>query len=357
MSGSGRRFRDRALVALFALVVLVGTLAARRADAQMDAGLDTLVAHAAEGDAVSREEARRTLAAMGDAALPALLEAAKLGASDDLRAWAATELEVRGKRIPSDAVQTADPTLLAGVLRAFGKTRDPDALGVVLAFVDAENPDVREAARGALEEYGDIALAPLREAYTHATNRPPDAELSAERLRSELFAAHDRARLSDVYALLEDGLARADAGDLGAAKAAFDAVLAREPLLDRRSEMAAGYALWAKQQTDAPREERVAALREALRLARDESMRSMIESALLADEGEMLLARGIADRALFERALTLDPSNEEARAGLARIDDVTTSREQRARRIAVAGVLATLGLAGALAYARRRRRA
>lgn len=65
-----------------------------------------------------------------------------------------------------------------------------------------------------------------------------------------LFAAYDRARLEEVYSLLDAGLAKEKEGKRDDAIAAFDKVLARQPMIDRRAEMVPAYAARAGKSAD-----------------------------------------------------------------------------------------------------------
>src|SRR6185295_1067395 len=85
------------------------------------------------------------------------------------------------------------------------------------------------------------ALWQLREAYENLIGKKPSEDWGWERVARELFAAYDRARLSEVYALMDTGLAAERAGKFEDMAQAFDRVLARAPLFERRAEMVHGY--------------------------------------------------------------------------------------------------------------------
>src|SRR5690606_34804257 len=86
------------------------------------------------------------LEAMGERSLAALLEARRHPAQK-IAQWAERQLDLRGKAIASEALQTDDPEALADILRAFGRIRDPDAARVIISFAQSERAQLRGAAR------------------------------------------------------------------------------------------------------------------------------------------------------------------------------------------------------------------
>jgi tetratricopeptide (TPR) repeat protein len=109
----------------------------------------------------------------------------------------------------------------------------------------------------------------------------------------ELFGAYDKARLDDVYALLESGLKKQQDGKIDEAIQDFDKVLARQPMLDRRAEMASAYVIQAQSLEDKDRPASLAAYQKASRLDPDGPRAKQIEGAIDYLEGEELLARGV----------------------------------------------------------------
>ena len=236
---------------------------------------------------------------------------------------------------------TTSNQVLADVLRAFGSSHVLDAAPVVLSFVNSDRAQVRVAARDAIGAYGKDALWKLREAYSNLLAKPAPEDWSAERLARELFAAYDRSRLEDVYALLASGLQKQQKGDVDGAIADFDRVLARQPQLDRRAEMASGYVLYAQSKEDTDRVASLAAYRKAARLDPDGPRSKQIEGAIAYLEGEELLARGVVDTTPFERALAADPGNAKAQAELDRLEqDGRSNGKQLERWSLVFGVVA-----------------
>lgn len=314
-----------------------------------------LVVASDDHQGVLRNEAGRLVRKLGEKAVAALWLAKMTSSSPAVRKWAAHELEAAGRRTAADAVQTRSNEVLSDVLRAFGATHDMDALSVVLSFVDSDRVAVRAAARQALAAYDKDALWKLREAYSNLTAHPAPDDWDAKRLGTELFGAYDRARLEDVYALLDAGLAKQKDGKVAEAVLDFDKVLARAPMLDRRGEMAAGYALYAKSVEDSDRTAAIAAYRKAARLDPDGPGKGRIEGAIAALEGEELLSRGVVDETPFERALAADPANERARAELDRLAEGASARKERLRRWWVLGALVAASVALVVLFGGRRR--
>jgi hypothetical protein len=299
-----------------------------------------------------RQEVLRLLRALGDRAVPALIETRKAPA---LRYWAYGELEAMGKRIPADAVQTEDNQVLADVLHAYASLADPDALPVVLSFVNSDRVLVRNAAREAIATYRDDAGPKLRESYANLTGKPPKETWTTSDLARELFAAYDRYRLQEVYELLEDGLAKHKAGDIAGAVAAFDKVLARQPMLDRRGEMVPAYVAHAQGLEDEEPSLARAAYQRAAWLAPDGPRAAQVHAGLAYLDGVQLRQRGIDDPEPFRRALSLDPGHAKARGELDRLDAKQAEGDERVRGLFAASVVIVLSVVGLILFVARRR--
>jgi tetratricopeptide (TPR) repeat protein len=297
------------------------------------------------------------LKAMGDPAMPALIEAKK-DPSFELRRWSTAQLEAMGKRLPGDAVQTKDNDVLADVLHAYGAVHDLDAVPVILSFVSSDRVQVRTAAREATIAFGQDAVWKLREAYANVAGKPAQEGWTAEQTAKELFAAHDKLRLQEVYGLLDEGLAKQKDGHLDEAIADFDRVLARQPELDRRVEMAPAYVAWAQKTEDADPVAARAAFEKAQRLAPDSAREKTIEAELAYLDGVALDKSGVVDEAPYKRALELDPANTKARAKLDAIDQASEDRTTRLRAIGGGAAVVLLGMIAAILFGRfpRRRR-
>ena len=305
------------------------------------------------GGAFKPEVAKR-LKALGDKAIPGLILSRK-EPSSELRHWAAGQLEGMGKRVPGDAVQTKDNQVLAETLRAFATVHDMDALPVILSFVSSDRIQVRAAAREAIGGFGQDAVWKLREAYSNVVGKPAPETWTAAQTAKELFSAYDKLRLQEVYGLLDEGLAKEKAGDLDAAVAAFDKVLARQPMLDRRGEMVGAYVAYATKLEDTDPPKAIAMFRKALRLKPDTARGPQIEAEIAYLEGKELQGRGVADPEPFKRALTLDPTHEKARAEIARLEANADERDSRFRSFAAAAAVVIVALAGILLFGGRGR--
>ena len=164
-----------------------------------------LVLASADAGGGFKAELTRIVMQLGERAVAALVEGRK---DPDVRVWAGNMLDALGKRLPGDAVQTKDNQVLSDVLRAYGIVKDLDAIPVILSFVNSDRAQVRSAAREALAAYGQDAIWKLRESYAALTGKPANEGWTARELAKELFDAYDKFRLQEVYALLDDGLAK-----------------------------------------------------------------------------------------------------------------------------------------------------
>jgi hypothetical protein len=292
---------------------------------------------------------QNSLARLGDKAVPALIEASRHPA-EKISKWAVRQLDMLGKGIPSEAVQTQDQAVLADVLRAYGRTRNPDSVRIVVSFANSERAQVRDASRQAVALMGEVASWQLRDTYENVVGKKPPRDWAWERTARELFAEFDRLRVARVGKLFEAGQAARAKGDLAAMRENFDQLLAYDPNFEQRAELAQGYVAFAQATQDKSRADAIAALRRAERL--DPSLKGTA-SLRLTLEAEALEERGIADSTLLERALETDAQNARAKAALARFERGEPKRSENARVIAAAAILAGAGLAIALILLRR----
>ncbi|HEY4122079.1 MAG TPA: hypothetical protein VGM56_29635 [Byssovorax sp.] len=290
-----------------------------------------------------RVDLQRQVAKLKDKAVPALLEARQHDAKI-IQRWAAKELDALGRAIPGETVASNDTQILADVLRAYGRTRDVDAVRVVLSFCNSERAQLRDASREAIAAIGEPGLWQLRDQYLGLTGQKPPKDWGWDRIARELFAVYDRARLVEVEKLMDDGVAAAKAGKLPEAVDAFDKVLARAPLFDRRKEMVPTYLARAGELDADKRADAIAMLRKALRLDPKGPLSRKIESAIDAMEGAASIDEGKPDRALLERAVDLDPANDRARQALASLEERAVARPSRSKQYAAAAGLGLLAL-------------
>lgn len=286
---------------------------------------------------------------LGEKAVPALIEAERHPA-EKIGKWAVRQLDMLGKGIPSEAVQTENQAVLSDVLRAYGRTRNLDAVRIVVSFANSERAQIREAARQAVALMGEAATWQLRDTYENVVGKRPPRDWSWERTARELFGEFDRIRSAQVSKLFEQGRAARARGDLDVMRRSFDELLAHDPDFDEKAELAAGYLAFAEAQLDASREAALIALRRAERL---EPQSKTATSLRLTLEAEALEEQGIADSTLLERALEADPQNARAQAVLQRLERGEPKRSERARLVAAGSILGAAALAIAFILLRR----
>ncbi|MFZ5892265.1 MAG: hypothetical protein ACOY0T_14500 [Myxococcota bacterium] len=296
---------------------------------------------------------QRELTRLGDKAVPALLEARRHPAEKIAR-WASRQLDMLGRAVPGEAVRVTDPQVLADVLRAYGRTRDPDATRIVVSFANSERGVVREAARQSIALFGEVAMWQLKDTYETIVGKKPPRDWSWERTARELFAEFDRARSAIVAEAYAQGRTARAKGDYEAMRKAFDEVMARDPRFEPRREIVAGYLEYAERAfDDHPAEAEVALLR-AARLTDAGPDGNNIESQLLTLRAIESVRNNVADVTLLERALDLNRNNKRAETLLSELRHGKPKRsDERARQIA-AGTIALLSLAGIVALLRRR---
>lgn len=301
-----------------------------------------------------RIDLERQLVALKDRAVPALIEARKHDAPVVAR-WAERLLDRMGRAIPGEAVASNDAAVLADVMRAFGRTRDVDAARVVLTFANAERRELREAARAAIGAIGEPGKWQLREVYLGLTGDKPPREWSWDRIAQEIFRIYDQRRLAEVYRLMDEGLAATKGGDLAAATQAFDRILARDPLFERRKDMVPAYVGRAKEVEATDLDAALELLRKALRLDASNPEGPKLESEIAYLEAKQLIDRGAPDRFLLERALELDPDNTRAAEALAGLEQRTMPRKESTRRYFYAGGVLFLAALAMIFLVRRRK--
>jgi hypothetical protein len=302
-----------------------------------------------------RVDVQLQLEKLDEYGVAALIEARRHPAEKIAR-WAERQLDTQGKAIASEAIRTDDPEQLADILRAFGRTRDPDAARIIISLANSERAQVREAARQAVVMLGDVAIWQLRDAYENVVGERPPRDWSWERTARELFGRFDRLRLARVFAIFEQGLkARAD-GNLEQMLRAFSQVLARSPRFERASEMAPGLFEYAGQADATHRADAIDALRRAVRINADKSVDAAMNSLLLTLLAEERAAGGVADQTLLRRALEVDPSNRRAKSLLSDLERPDAEGEVRWARYGAAGIVSAAALAAILVILLRRKR-
>jgi tetratricopeptide (TPR) repeat protein len=342
-----RPYRDLvAVVAMSRMLRQIGTTPAAR----------ELVSIYARFGEFLRVDTQLELEQLGERSVAALVEAERHPAPK-IAQWAARQLDALGKGIPSETVQTNDPEVLADVLRAHGRARNPEAARLVISFVSSERAQIRDAARQAVVLMGEVANWQLRDTYENIVGKKPPREWSWDRTARELFSEFDRLRLAPVYELFDQGVAAQRAGKMDEMARAWDQVLAQSPTFERGTEMAAGYHAYAQAHLD-DKDPNLAlkALERVDRLASDsDPLKRSAESLRLTLEAQRLFARHIADQTLLRRALDLDARNARAKHLLERITRGDADTEHRRYRYVAAGAILALSLGGLVFILLRRR--
>jgi tetratricopeptide (TPR) repeat protein len=299
--------------------------------------------YAAFGD-VLRVDVERQMKVLGERAVATLIELRRSEAKP-IRSWAAKMLDTLGKTVPGEAVQTADNQVLADVLYAYGRTKDTDAARVIVSFANSDRNQVREAAREAVTMLADSGIWQLRESYENLIGKKPPEEWGWEKVAGELFAAYDRSRLSEVHALMDEGVALQKSGKLEAMASAFDRVLARAPRFERRRDMVSGYIDFARSIEQSDRTRAMATLRRAVRIDPTGPRAREAESEVSYLEGVELASRGLVDETAYRRAVELDPNNRAAKDALYRLGVTSEGRSGGFLRYAMAALLALAAIA------------
>ena len=301
-----------------------------------------------------RVDTQLELEDLGDRAVPALIETRRHPA-EKIAKWSARELDTLGKAIPSETVQTSDLQVLADVLRAYGRVRDPDAARIVVSFANSERAQIREASRQAIAMFGEVGAWQLRDTYEDVVGKKPPRDWNWERTARELFAEFDRLRSAEVSKLYDTGVAAHEHGDLEAMRKAFDQVLTRSPDYPKRPELAAAYLEYAQKNLAKSGPDVLSALRRAERLGKGGDIEKTAISLRLTLEAEALASTGIADRTLLGRALEADPTNSRAQSELSRFQHGEIKADDSSRYLA-AGAIGFVALGG-IAFVLLRREA
>ncbi|MDI3289983.1 hypothetical protein [Polyangium sp. 15x6] len=304
-----------------------------------------------------RVDLQRQIAKLRDRAVPALIEGRQHDAKIVQR-FASKQLDLLGRAIPGEAVGVTDPQALADILRAYGRTRDVDAVRVILSFSNSDRIQLREAAREAIAAIGEPGIWQLRDAYLNQTGNKAPREFTWDRIARELFGMYDRARLAEVYKLMDEGAAHATASRWVEATSAFDKVLARSPVFERRKEMAPAYVAHAKTLEEKEPAAALEMLRKALRLDPKGEGARKVEAEIAYLEGVTLIARGTPDKFPLTKAIELDPSNERAKRALASLEQerIEPQKSSLHRYVAAGGVgiVALIAMIAMIFLARRK---
>lgn len=301
-----------------------------------------------------RVDLQRQIGKLRDRAVPALIEGRQHDAKIVQR-FASKQLDLLGRAIPGEAVGVTDPQVLADILRAYGRTRDVDAVRVILSFSNSDRIQLREAAREAIAAIGEPGIWQLRDAYLNQTGNKAPREFTWDRMARELFGMYDRARLAEVYKLMDEGAAHAAASRWVEATSAFDKVLARSPVFERRKEMAPAYVAHAKSLEEKEPAAALELLRKALRLDPKGEGARKVEAEIAYLEGVTLIARGTPDKFPLTKAIELDPSNDRAKRALASLEQERIEPQKSSlHRYVAAGGVGIVALIAMIFLARRK---
>jgi hypothetical protein len=302
-----------------------------------------------------RVDVQNRLAELKDGAVAALVEARRHKA-EKIAQWAERQLDRIGKAVPGEAIRTANYELLADILRAFGRTKDPTAARIIVSYTNNERHHVREAARQAVVLMGDVALWQLREAYEDVVGKRARRDWNWERTARELFFEYDKLRRAVVGGLFDEGKRAERAGKYDEMAKAYDAVLARLPEFEQRADMAEGYFAYAQRVRETDRDRAETALVRVQRLAKAEELRSRAKSLYDTLVAERRLRAGVFDTPLLQTAVERDPSNGTAKGMLTALDrDLVDTATTRVRWL-TSGAIAVLAAAAIALILRRRKR-
>lgn len=241
-----------------------------------------------------RWERRRLVERHGASLLPGLL-ILRNHPESPVRVWARWAIEELGMELPAEALQQDDPMLVARILRAYGESRDMDSMEVVISFVGHPAAPIREAARWSMEQFAHNGIWQLRKAMRNQLGRDADHSWGWEHTARELYEGLDEARLAPLEAVLDEGLAAAESGDVPTATAKLDEVLRAAPMHPRRPAIAEAYLALAE--ADPASAERF--VRRAALLAPDAPE---VRAAVLALEADADLGRGVLDADAWREA-------------------------------------------------------
>jgi hypothetical protein len=264
---------------------VIGDVAALRAIAaakDVKAARVILDAAFADDTMIYRDECGRLVRAMQPSSIPALMIDSQ-ARSESRRRYAGYQLERLDRQEPERALAAAagDEGLRVAILDAFRVAKVREAVHVVLATVDDDSPRVRAAARAAWMSYvtgpppppapkkklvlpggtlakketalwmtyRELADADLRKVSADLLGKSYDDkdEIDLEAVSNEVFAHYDAERQKRDDAVYAAAKAKAKAGELAAATAVFDQLLAANPDRPWKVEMATCYLAYGKQ--------------------------------------------------------------------------------------------------------------
>jgi tetratricopeptide (TPR) repeat protein len=370
---------ERARAEAMERVALMRALAASK---RLDA-VDPIFQLAFQLDGVFRDECGRQLRSMDSFAVPALIRLMYEKGTPQQhlakqRRYASYQLDRMDRARPQKAISTApDDRVRAAIVHAYGEESALDAVEAILGQVDAPSHRVRKEARwawlryvtgkppppapkrkrklpGGREEeeekpdyltYREIAELALRKELEAINGEPADAKATVAALTEELFAYYDRQHAAEWNQQFEAAREKERAGDVKAASDEYGWILAHDPNYARRGEMAHAFARRGDELRAARRiSEALGYYRQAIDLDPKGPEVPYAAARVAMLDGLQALDLGHADPGLFHRALALDPTLDDARAGLARAES-QRSRRRWAEAGEAAAALLVLGFA------------
>jgi tetratricopeptide (TPR) repeat protein len=356
-----------------------------------------------EDSIIYRDECGRYIRKMEPYSVPALTRQSQRAKSFDRRRYATWQLERIDRQDPLKALAAAagDERLTIAILDAFRETRLREAVHAVWTRVDADSPAVRAAARAAWMDYitgppprpaprkklqlpggkltkkekplwltyRELADTELRTAANELLHedypivdetrldddetRVKTVKIDLEEVTRRLFDHFDGERAKKEAAQWAAAKAKADAGDLQAAAAMLDRMIATNPARAERAEMAAFYARWAKQLEDKKQwADASAAYSKAHGLAPQDPAANARLAAHHYALGKALEAQGKDGGPDFRRAVALSPDHAPAKSAAER-----TTPGGRPTWMLFAAILAAVAAMALFGVAMLRRRA
>lgn len=293
-------------------------------------------------------EPQRIQERMGARLLPALI-GLRGHPNREVRTFSRTGLERLAITDTASAIQAAEVAgvhVVADLVRAWGRTRDMDAMPFVASYLAHPATSVRDAARESMERYGRNGIWQLRRVYHIHGGREAPTSWSWQRALDELLAVLEERRRTVAEARLAEAVEAASKGDLDAMEASVVDALAdvrgasepklAEALVARAVERAKGGDLAAA----------LLGLDRALRLApgHKEARRWRAERTFL--QAELDASRGILDVEAYRAVLRLDGEHEPAIAALDRLTGERAARDRTRRRWASALAALLLSFVG-----------
>ena len=341
-------------------------------------------------DGVLRDECGRMVRAMGSPAIPGLIRIYnnRSRANYKMRRYASYQLDRMDRLRPSKAIASASDDLVrADIIHTYGEVLAIDAVEAILEQVAARSRRVRREARwawlryvdgpppppapkrkrklpGGKEEseekedyltYRELATLALKRTYKTVFAVEPPEKLTVRQLTDELFAHYDQQEEALFAKLFASGTAHLAAGQPKSAVAEFGWILANQPDHPRRAEMAAAFRQYGSQvaeeaerkNDDSLRSQAVGWLRHSLLLFRSQPGAATLAAQVHLLDGKLALRQGGDGKTDFALALRSDPSLDEARLYLSRLQTQPQRRISWLRWLCLgllAGGLLLLGL-------------